>query len=75
MKWRPIDTAPVGEAILVRDARSWTLGKLVYLERTTPQFKWPPFLRERRPTWIFAFSLRRPIDFVPTEWCRVEHTA
>lgn len=73
MKWLPVDDAtPIGVPVLVRNHSRWTLAKRVFLEWSTLAFAWPPIQTEKRLTWILG-NTAKPLDFTPTEWCRVEH--
>jgi hypothetical protein len=73
MKWKPIDdSTPLNEAVLVRNHSKWTLARRIFLEWTTLKLGWPLFETSKKLTWVFA-QKSRPLDFEPTEWCRVEH--
>lgn len=73
MKWQPIATAPAGEAVLIRNNYSWTLGRFTAVPLQTLQLRWPFVKSETKWMWVYACSHIKRVDFTPTEWCRVDH--
>lgn len=66
--WKPIETAPFATPVLVSDRTSWTLAKRVSVQTLTLRFGWPIVKSESSLAWLYANSMTRRIDFVPTHW-------